>query len=430
MKKTIAAFFIITVLLFSSVQSLAFSTVYNAENETVNVSGSFSENSYVKLYILPEDVQIGLLNADSINRDDVFILVEKTDADGILNVSFTLNEQTYGKRYNVYAENDGNVYFGVVLPSDKNELNAFLNKLNAADNSQWENCIIENSPVNTEAMNKYSKEITEYMLQFKPKNGYGVYEFVNRYTLAEGLCRWKQGEINLAKLVENYGGYAGIGYESFDELNSDEQTKLTALLENADVFGAEFQDIYNEKYFVMKCCLSQSESILKTLVENYISANNIKMPVYSGISDSYKLSQIYSHVYELRKNFQNAREILDAVEVSAKQAVSDDSGREPGSGGTGGSGISGGGSAGGNGAFSGVFGTGTVTPEKPDFNDISGHWAADEITAMQSRGYINGYADKSFKPNADITRAEFVKIIVSMFGAKKRIHGRFFRYSG
>ena len=43
--------------------------------------------------------------------------------------------------------------------------------------------------------------------------------------------------------------------------------------------------------------------------------------------------------------------------------------------------------------------------------DISGHWAEGTIAQWQDAGLISGYEDGSFKPNNEITRAEFVSIM-------------------
>lgn len=45
------------------------------------------------------------------------------------------------------------------------------------------------------------------------------------------------------------------------------------------------------------------------------------------------------------------------------------------------------------------------------FHDIRGHWAKDEIIAYIRRGVINGFPDKSFKPNQNITRSEFLVLL-------------------
>ena len=51
---------------------------------------------------------------------------------------------------------------------------------------------------------------------------------------------------------------------------------------------------------------------------------------------------------------------------------------------------------------------------KSDFNDISGHWAENEIRRAASLGWIQGYTGGSFKPDQNITRAEAASMINRM----------------
>ena len=52
---------------------------------------------------------------------------------------------------------------------------------------------------------------------------------------------------------------------------------------------------------------------------------------------------------------------------------------------------------------------------KQALNDISGHWAKGNIEKLAATGAVSGYPDKTFKPDATITRAEFVTILVKAF---------------
>ena len=55
-----------------------------------------------------------------------------------------------------------------------------------------------------------------------------------------------------------------------------------------------------------------------------------------------------------------------------------------------------------------------VTPAvyAAEFTDLnSSHWAYNNVTALVTSGTINGYADGTFRPEATVTRAEFVKMI-------------------
>jgi hypothetical protein len=54
--------------------------------------------------------------------------------------------------------------------------------------------------------------------------------------------------------------------------------------------------------------------------------------------------------------------------------------------------------------------------ETPGLNDISGHWAQNYIEHLVKKGAITGYPDKSFQPDATITRAEFAVVLVKAFG--------------
>ncbi|WP_158289652.1 S-layer homology domain-containing protein [Paenibacillus flagellatus] len=48
--------------------------------------------------------------------------------------------------------------------------------------------------------------------------------------------------------------------------------------------------------------------------------------------------------------------------------------------------------------------------------DLSGHWAKESIEKAVSRGYVDGYEDRSFRPEASVTRGEFVKMAVTALG--------------
>ena len=46
------------------------------------------------------------------------------------------------------------------------------------------------------------------------------------------------------------------------------------------------------------------------------------------------------------------------------------------------------------------------------FKDLTtDHWAYKNIMDLSSEGVINGYSDGTFRPEAQVTRAEFVKLI-------------------
>ena len=61
------------------------------------------------------------------------------------------------------------------------------------------------------------------------------------------------------------------------------------------------------------------------------------------------------------------------------------------------------------------------------FTDVSGHWAwtGGQIPYLVEKGVLNGYQQPNgtymFKPDGEITRAEFIKILDETFGLTKTI---------
>lgn len=49
------------------------------------------------------------------------------------------------------------------------------------------------------------------------------------------------------------------------------------------------------------------------------------------------------------------------------------------------------------------------------FTDVDGHWAEETVYEMVDAGIINGYTDGTFRPEAEITWAEFIKIVFTAF---------------
>ncbi|SDW60956.1 S-layer homology domain-containing protein [Paenibacillus sp. CF384] len=61
------------------------------------------------------------------------------------------------------------------------------------------------------------------------------------------------------------------------------------------------------------------------------------------------------------------------------------------------------------------------------FTDVKdNHWAHDVISALEALGFIKGYGDGSFKPNQQITRAEMVTILAKVIDFGKAAHSSAF----
>jgi hypothetical protein len=67
-----------------------------------------------------------------------------------------------------------------------------------------------------------------------------------------------------------------------------------------------------------------------------------------------------------------------------------------------------------------------VTYEETTFDDIQGvSWAKKQIEVLASKGVINGTTESTFTPSANITRADFLKLLVETLGLNTEVEGNF-----
>ncbi len=50
------------------------------------------------------------------------------------------------------------------------------------------------------------------------------------------------------------------------------------------------------------------------------------------------------------------------------------------------------------------------------FNDIVGHWAEEDICVLYDEGVVQGYSTQTFLPDSEVTRAEFLKMVLKFEG--------------
>ena len=183
---------------------------------------------------------------------------------------------------------------------------------------------------------------------------------------------------------------------------------LTALENTAvkqDYFGKSFSEAYGEARL-----LAQANALKKDMsqaVLSYCEKEGVDVSDFRSLS-SYKQSLVFDDVAKLVP-FDSVPELLSAFDTAVAEQLKDDEG-----GGSGGSGS--GGSGGGGGGNQAVYSVkdNAEPQQKEAFSDIGGHWAEESIQAMAQAGIVNGYTDGTFHPEAYVTRAEFVKMLLEL----------------
>lgn len=57
-------------------------------------------------------------------------------------------------------------------------------------------------------------------------------------------------------------------------------------------------------------------------------------------------------------------------------------------------------------------------------SDVNGHWAKESIETAIRKGYVDGYEDGTFRPDKQVSRAEFVKMVVTGLNINVGVSGK------
>ena len=61
-----------------------------------------------------------------------------------------------------------------------------------------------------------------------------------------------------------------------------------------------------------------------------------------------------------------------------------------------------------------------------EFSDVANHWAKETVNTLATYGYIEGIGNNRFAPNENVTRAQFVKMVVETFHLEKKAYNATF----
>lgn len=219
-----------------------------------------------------------------------------------------------------------------------------------------------------------------------------------------------------------------IGIDITDKDYTDNSLELAQYLidnENGVSTVSGLKKLYGQCLGILVMNNSTSDDAPSNL-DKYISNFDIDSTIFTKYNtklSEIQRAQVAGAMYQ--KNIQTPSEFVSKFETAVTilpdtptPTPSPTTG--PGAnGGGGGAGISG------PGAGSQVTPTPTVAPTAPPdsnasasgFRDMTkSHWADNYVAELSQKGIINGYDDNTFRPNNNVTREEFVKMIITATG--------------
>lgn len=205
-------------------------------------------------------------------------------------------------------------------------------------------------------------------------------------------------------------GVSGIGRELCRD--------IARLAMGRDGFGnyTEVVDFVSDIYDFINKVNSTPWSGLAQLIEDnsdYLDINEYDISYFTGLSD--KKQNMICSILKGALPAESISDLIEKLSYAEEEFEADDTSSGVSSGGSSGGGGGGGKSSGGSFPAADVNNY-TPVEAATAFTDLSyAQWAADSVMTLYKKGIISSSASNTFRPNDNITREEFVKLVVCAF---------------
>lgn len=378
--------------------------LYDFTTDTVTVSGNANHKKELVLFmILPESENINSITEQSINKNKYVTYQMRNDSDGNFEFSVQMPSGMKGGKYKVYAFCGSSELVCEFSYVNEKEINDLIKDINKGNKTEITRILKDNKDIVGIEEDQISviDDIASLVYTMRPSAGYTANSFMEELKRSSALTLIKKGS-PLEDVIRNYG--ISFGSDAASEINSmSDKNKETFV----DYIKNNSVQSDTKKFFY--------QSIMMTYVINansYVEMGE-KIEEYKG-NAGLIISGVTSEVY--KKVFAANVKTFGALESALKNASDNQTNNNKDTS------FSGGGSSAAVWSGNENINTNNRFPVTPDTNqntsqgeltDISGHWGEDCIKRLVFQNIISGYTDGTFKPDNAVTRAEFVKLIVS-----------------
>jgi hypothetical protein len=381
----------------------------SADKLSLDVDLAVKGKKMVSVMVVPADIA-DISPQTLAAKNDVVIKAIQTGADGSANCDIVLPAGITG-RYNVMVSaNNSDYVYGIydVATSDVD------NMYSAIAGGNYGACA--NGLANTNTTTAEAANIAKFIESNKATVTDGT-SAVNAYLSGEAIAYVMSGKMEIGAALDTYKNYIGDTYiaDYLSNLTAEEKVVMNQwFVKNGNT--APFATVYNNNKFLAQyqsadTAVHLGEILINELVERNMTALLNK---YNSISNPVNKEAVLDALFNKKNTVAGFDGVLiDFEEECEKQGANADDvnnnhisqGAGPGGGG------------GGGGATTGTIGNLPMPGVGySNFADVDGHWAKASIDVMYGKGIINGFEDGTFRPELNVTRAEFAKMIVCLLG--------------
>ena len=370
-------------------------SIYKPENNTLVLSGSSQTGDELLITIMPKSNSD--YSVETLNNGAVFDMLTP-ESDGIFTAEIILPNYFDEGLYKVIAS-----YGDVQLESVFSYISVDDNVLGSINGAKSKLDIV--NVIKQEFGSEYADEIGGYIYSIRAKNGFSSDELLKGYTAGYAFYSFANGDNDLSSTIEMFSEYMDIDRLSdYENYSDDMKSEIEKLFKADNPENETVREFYDKCVLLARINCAETAAGLKTIIEANFGVLNTDTTDYNKLTD-YKKGQVCSEMVGKKySSFADVNTAFEAAVNSVENQVNQSSGS------------SGGGGFSATGSPSRVENTSNNETTTEMFSDTLGHWAAKEIKYLAEKKIINGFPDGTFKPESNITRAEFAKLFCIALG--------------
>ena len=414
---------IVTSSLVSASEPVTSTTIelsYNSDNASITVSGigATSFGKGVSVFMIPSGIDINSLSDTNLPLEARLCT---TGVDGMYSIVIKLSPSLLSGRYNLYVTSEyGEASDSFMHVNQVQAANAVI-AVSTANSANSLKSILSSEGIalgiDMDIFNQNADKISGILFNIlssgKGAVGNTPQAFFSNYNVTLASLLINNGDVDSA--LKKYASDIHMEYSQYNALSDTVKAILNENLKKIDYIQELLTEVYPEQVILAKIQAADRYSSLKTIVLD--SAAFMKLQIAQG-SDYNKVKTkdtVFQKMFLKDKStYDNivANFYSSVTETLAEERLqsenSDDNSGSPKR------------SGGGNFSIDTTTLSQLITPiptpttSPTEFNDITNHWAYDNIMTLRKKGYVNGDNGK-FNPDNNITRSEFAKLVVAAF---------------
>lgn len=412
-----------------------FTVKYNAETKAAEITsaGYTASGEAVVVHIAKESENKELSASNLPLLSDIFF----AEADGSLNISFSLGENTDSGKYRVYVGTAGQAAAlseQIIIMNENSEATKLALKAvnGAADKTAFKTAVRDGGlalGIDIEAETDLDDMLdVMYGVKTATKGDLSFSDFSKATDFGRAAVALKNGT-SLDEVMQKYASAFSAEYSEYQKLDATVKKELEALLSETD-FENGFLE-YSSLVFVATVRSAADYGTLRDYVTKPENATAFKIDVDGDYTEKLSVndrSQVFLDLFEIRGNFKTAEDVADAFDKAVKDAVGEEETPSKNNNNNNKKGGSGGGKLSGSMTYEEI----PETPQEPDssesltgFSDMKGHFAEEAVSKLSAKGIINGFENGTFAPEQSVSRAQLCKMLVLAFGLETNANSSF-----